>query len=97
MTPVAMVFLAIREGRPIGWGEIPGSGLELAPMPPGWIDDARARTVARLQSFLAGDVHVRPTSPDDCKWCDFSHACRIEMQEREQEQELVTIGVVGGN
>ena len=95
LNPVAMVFLAIREGRPIGWGEIPGSGLELTPMPPGWIDDARSRTVARLQSFLAGDVHVQPTSLDDCKWCDFSKACRIETQE--PEQQLVKIGVVGGD
>jgi ATP-dependent helicase/DNAse subunit B len=80
LNPVAMVFLAIREGKPIGWGAIPESGLELAPMPPGWIDEARERTVARLQSYLAGDIHVEPTTRDDCKWCDFAHACRIEQR-----------------
>ncbi len=80
LNPVAMVFLAIRDGKPIGWGEVPGSDLELATMPPDWIDSARDRTIARLQSFLSGDVHAEPHSREDCKWCDFAHTCRIEQK-----------------
>lgn len=91
LNPVAMVFLAIREGKPVGWGAVPGANLDLLPIPPDWIDSARDRTIARLQSFLAGDVHAEPTSPDDCKWCDFKNACRIE------QTEIVRIGVAGAD
>lgn len=94
LNPVAMVFLAIREGKPVGWGEIPGSGIELTPMPPDWIDGARDRTIARLRSFLAGDVHAEPANRDDCKWCDFKNACRIEEAER---GDVVKIGAAGGD
>jgi hypothetical protein len=49
-------------------------------MPPDWIDSARDRTVARLNSFLSGDVHAEPHSHEDCKWCDFAKTCRIEQK-----------------
>jgi ATP-dependent helicase/DNAse subunit B len=86
LNTVAMVFLAIRESKAIGWGLIPGSNLELAPMPPDWIESARERTIARLAGFLAGDVHAEPAHKDNCKYCDFKHACRVE------QFELVEIG-----
>jgi ATP-dependent helicase/DNAse subunit B len=93
LNPVAMVFLAIREDKKIGWGKIPGYESEppLEPMPPDWIDAARARTEARLVNFLAGDVHPEPTNREDCKWCDFQDTCRIE----QQQTQVVKIGVAG--
>ena len=81
---VAMVFHAIREDLVVGWGAIPGSPLELNAMPPDWIDNARDRVIARLESFLSGDVHAEPISPDDCKWCNFKNACRIEQRDQER-------------
>ncbi len=93
LNPVAMVFLAIREGgKTIGWGSIPGASLELLDMPADWIDSARDRIVARLQSFLAGDIHAEPHTPDDCIWCDYRNTCRIEEQ---QTGDLIHIGVAG--
>jgi hypothetical protein len=86
-----MLFLAIREGKPIGWGTVPGANFELLPMPANWIDSARDRTIARLESFLTGDVHAEPSTSGDCIWCDFKTTCRIE-----QTETLVTIGVAHG-
>ncbi len=90
LNTVAMVYIAVREGRTIGWGQIPGIDLELLPMPENWIDNARDRIVERLQSFLQGDVHAEPTTKDDCTWCDYRATCRID-----EQTETVTIGVAG--
>lgn len=96
LNPIAMVFLAVRENSIFGWGTIPGAvDLDLIPTPPDWIESARDRTVARLRNFLAGDVHAEPTHSDDCTWCDYKHACRIET---EQPKPLVTeIGAADAN
>ena len=91
-----MVFLAVRENKIFGWGNIPGAiDLDLIPTPPDWIESARDRTILRLRNFLAGDVHAEPTHADDCKWCDYKYACRIET---EQPKPLVIeIGATGAN
>ncbi|HEY4087114.1 MAG TPA: PD-(D/E)XK nuclease family protein [Bryobacteraceae bacterium] len=91
LNTVAMVYLAIREGKPVGWGAVPGADFELNEMPADWIESARERSIARLQNFLAGDVHPEPHAADDCVWCDYKGACRIE-----QTTELIQIGAVGG-
>ena len=101
--PVAMVFVAIREGSVFGWGDIPNPGpnVYLKPIAADWIDVARDRTIAQLQNFLAGHVHAAPVNREDCTWCDFKKACRIEQQEvaevAPEEIEIVKIGVAGAN
>jgi ATP-dependent helicase/DNAse subunit B len=101
LNAVAMVYLAVRENEIFGWGTIPGGPPEarLKEMRPDWIEVARSRTIERLQSFLAGEVYAQPTNPDDCQWCDFAHACRVETQDatKKARPEIVKIGVVGGN
>ena len=92
LNTVAMVYLAIREGKPVGWGAVPGAEFELNEMPADWIESARARSIARIQSFLAGDVHPEPHGADDCVWCDYKNACRIE-----QSTELIRIGAAGAD
>ena len=77
LNTIAMMYLAIREDTRFGWGEVPGAKLDLKPIPPNWIEDARDRSIVRLESFLGGDVHAEPTEADSCRWCDFRHACRI--------------------
>lgn len=96
LNPVAMVFLAVRENKIYGWGNIPGAvGLDLIPTPPDWIESARDRTIARLRDFLAGNVQAGPTHPDDCTWCDYKQACRIETEH--PEPRTITIGATGAN
>ena len=90
LNTVAMVYIAVREGRTIGWGKIPGIDLELLPMPENWIESARDKIIERLQSFLQGDVHAEPATKEACTWCDYRSTCRID-----ELTETVTIGVAG--
>jgi len=92
LNTVAMVYLAIREGKPVGWGAVPGADFELNEMPADWIETARERSIARLAGFLAGDVHPEPNAADDCLWCDYRNVCRVEAT-----AELIQIGAAGAD
>jgi len=85
LNPVVMVYLAVREDK-----------MFVVRTSEGFINDARDRTIARLESFLRGDVHAEPNDPEDCTWCDFKGACRIETIE-DAEEEFVQIGAAGAN
>jgi hypothetical protein len=81
LNPVAMLFWAVREDERYGWGKIPGADVkdvDLEPMPENWTTDAKARTIERLTGFLGGEVHAHPEDVDQCRWCDFKAACRVE-------------------
>jgi ATP-dependent helicase/DNAse subunit B len=78
LNPVAMVFWAVREDERYGWGKIPGADVDLEPMPENWTTDARTRTIERLSGFLGGQVQAHPEEADQCRWCDFAAACRVE-------------------
>jgi ATP-dependent helicase/DNAse subunit B len=86
LNTIAMMYLAVREDKRFGWGEVPGADLGLKPVPPNWIDDARERSVERLNSFLGGAVQADPAEPENCQWCDYLHACHVE-----ERQALVMI------
>ncbi len=86
LNPVAMIYWAVREDKRYGWGKIPGKELEFEPMPENWAEDARARTIERLSGFLQGEVRAHPEEAEQCRWCDFRGACRVE-----QEQEALVM------
>jgi RecB family exonuclease len=77
LNTVAMMYVAVREDKPYGWGSVPGVELGLAPIPPDWIESARERAIRRLGSFLSGAVHADPVEVDKCRWCEYVHACRF--------------------
>ncbi len=91
LNTVAMMYHAVREDRLFGWGEIPGAPVELRPMPANWEQEAKARTVERISSFLAGEIQPQPADRSECRWCDFAAACRYE-----ERGALVTIGGAAG-
>ena len=78
LNTVAMMFHAVQEDKRFGWGEVPGADFSLQPIPERWIEDAKERTVERLNSFLAGDIQAQPSDREQCRWCDFAAACRYE-------------------
>jgi len=87
LNPVAMMFWAVREDERYGWGTVPGRpDIELSPIPENWMEEAKARTIERLTEFLAGRVHPHPEDAEQCRWCDYAAACRVE------EAGLVRIG-----
>ena len=90
---IAMMYVAVREDKRFGWGEVPGSGIELKPVPPRWMEDARDRSVERLTGFLSGNITAAPAEPDSCRWCDFKAACRVE----QAPQPLVMVAGMGGS
>ncbi len=73
---LAMMYVAVREDKVFGWGEVPGADLKLAEMPARWMEDARDRAVERLTGLLEGAVHAEPAELEQCRWCDFAAACR---------------------
>lgn len=84
LSPVAMIYWAVRDDQRFGWGTIPGISsdeIELQPMPENWAEDARRRTVERLSGFLQGEVYARPEETEPCRWCELRHACRVEQPE----------------
>ena len=40
--------------------------------------EALARTIDRLTEFLQGAVKAHPEEKEQCRWCDFRDACRVE-------------------
>jgi hypothetical protein len=80
LDPMAMIYWAVREDQRFGWGKIPGTNLAFQPMPENWAHNARVRTVERLSGFLRGEVSARPEEVEQCRWCDFRTACRVEQQ-----------------
>ena len=80
LNPVAMFYWAVRDDKRYGWGNVPGADLGLQPMPENWANEARARTIERLAGFLRGEVDARPEEAEQCRWCDFRNACRVEQQ-----------------
>ena len=78
LNTIAMMYVAVREDRPFGWGAVPGVDLGLEAMPPHWIEDARDRTIERISSFLGGAIRPEPAEPENCKWCDYVQSCRVE-------------------
>ena len=88
---LAMMYLAVREDKRFGWGEVPNADLGLKPMPENWIEDAKARTVERITDFLSGAIQADPAERDECRWCDFAQACRYT-----EKRELVMIEGAGG-
>ncbi len=75
---IAMMYVAVREDKRFGWGQVPGVDLSLKPMPERWVEDARERAVGYLGTYLSGDVRANPTVASECVWCDFKNGCRVE-------------------
>lgn len=78
---MAMMYIALRTEEVYGWGDIPGAGLRLEPMPEEWMTGGRERAMLRLASFFEGEVHAAPTEQSQCRWCDLISACRVEQGE----------------
>ncbi len=78
LNTIAMMYVAVREDKRFGWGEVPGVDLSLKPMPERWVDDARERASGYLGTFLSGNVKPVPTDTAQCVWCDFKNTCHVE-------------------
>jgi ATP-dependent helicase/DNAse subunit B len=80
LNPVAMLYWAVRDDELHGWGKVPGIEKAWKDIPVNWETDARTRTIERLSEFLGGAVKAHPEEKEQCRWCDFKNACRVEQQ-----------------
>jgi ATP-dependent helicase/DNAse subunit B len=66
-----MYYIGLKGGiEPAGW--------EAAELPPDWLDESRARTLAIVDRIRAGRIEVAPSDRDKCRFCDCADVCRIE-------------------
>ena len=88
---IAMMYVAVREDKRFGWGAVPGSNVELLPIPPDWIENAREQAVQRVEGLLGGHIEALPTEEAECRYCDYRGACHVK------EDEKVLIQIAGGS
>ena len=81
LNPVAMIYWAVREDERFGWGKIPGTDLELQPMPENWAERrprAHHRTAVRLPAGRSQRASRK--KPNNAAGAIFRNACRVEQQ-----------------
>jgi ATP-dependent helicase/DNAse subunit B len=88
---IAMMYVAVREDRRFGWGEVPGANLDLLAIPPDWIENAREQAVERVEGLLSGRIEAVPTEETECRYCDYRGACHVK------EDRDVLIRIAGGS
>ncbi len=60
----------------VGWSE---SGiLDSLPLPENWLERTAERTLQAAVEIRAGRVEPHPANVDNCRFCDFRDACRVE-------------------
>ena len=79
MKPAGMFYVGVKGGiEYAGWSE--ASLMDSPPMPENWLKITEERTLRVVDQIRAGRVEVAPANPDNCRFCDFSDVCRIEVR-----------------
>lgn len=74
--PDGVFYVSLKKGvEYVGWSH---SGfLASEPIPPDWLERARARTLQAALEIRAGRVEVAPSNPVNCRFCDCRDICRV--------------------
>ncbi len=81
LQPVGMFYCGLRKSVTWdGWhANIPGLKLgESRSSLHELIETAKQKTMEVFESIVAGNIEVRPTDRDKCRYCDFNSICRVE-------------------
>jgi ATP-dependent helicase/DNAse subunit B len=85
MKPAGMFYVGLKSGiEYAGWSE--AALLDSPPMPEDWLKITEQRTLQVVDQIRAGRVEVAPANPDNCRFCDFSDVCRIEVRAAESRE-----------
>ena len=80
MRPAGMFYVGLKGGVVYaGWSGQPVEGLSAAPIPEGWLEDARERTLRAVEEIRAGRVEPAPSNPENCRLCDYRDVCRVTL------------------
>jgi DNA-directed RNA polymerase subunit K/omega len=47
------------------------------PIPEGWLERARERTLQAVREIRAGRVEPSPDAADHCRYCEYRDICRV--------------------
>jgi ATP-dependent helicase/DNAse subunit B len=84
LDPAGMLFCGLR--KDVTWGgwhlSIPGldslGTRSTREVLAGLIETAEQAATRAHEAITSGEIAVRPTDPQKCKWCDFCDICRVE-------------------
>lgn len=85
-----MLALARAGYRPKGFAFVPlrgGDIVELIGPPEMAMENAREKALDIIARIRNGEIAVEPLDRNDCKWCDFQDACRIQARGAAEEAE----------
>lgn len=75
--PAGMFYVGLKAGvEYAGWSET--GLLESLPLPEGWLEKTAQRTLHAAAEIRAGRIEPHPADADNCRFCDFRDACRVE-------------------
>jgi ATP-dependent helicase/DNAse subunit B len=75
--PAGMFYIGLKkEIVYVGWSE--DRLLESEALPADWAEQARDRTLAIVEEIRSGRIEPRPYDVDNCRFCDFRDACRVQ-------------------
>ncbi len=74
--PDGVFYVGLKGGvEYVGWSH---SGLlKSDPIPEGWVENARRRTMQAALEIRNGRVEVSPANPASCRFCDCRDVCRV--------------------
>ncbi|HEY2016073.1 MAG TPA: PD-(D/E)XK nuclease family protein [Bryobacteraceae bacterium] len=85
--PVGMYYVGLkRRILYVGWSEAPVAELPHVGLPESWRDRAEARTLQVVAEIRGGRVEVAPADVDNCHFCDFRDACRVQLSQAALEE-----------
>ena len=77
MRPEGMFYLGLKgEIVYAGWSEAPLH--DSLPLPENWLVTARNRTLRIVEEIRGGRIEASPADRENCAFCDYRDACRVE-------------------
>jgi ATP-dependent helicase/DNAse subunit B len=90
MRPAGMFYVGLKGGVVYaGWSSQPVEGLSAEPIPEGWLENARERTVRVVEEIRAGRVEAAPSNRENCRLCDYRDVCRVTLAVPVAQAEVV--------
>jgi len=74
--PAGMFYIGLKGGiEYAGWSET--SLMDGLPIPEGWLESARERTLEAVANIRAGRLEPSPAESDRCRYCAYRDLCRV--------------------
>jgi RecB family exonuclease len=86
--PEGMFYVGVKkELLYVGWSDAPL--LDSHPLPENWLALTRDRALDLVAQIRSGRIAPYPADQDNCRFCDYRDACRIEIQSADVGQAIL--------